>query len=323
MATRVDVIIDPDASEVSDYSSMNAADLDVFGATSNDYIGNDEEVYCSCICTSGTADTTNVILTGYITDGAHSLNIEVDPAYRYFLGFPETGNYYRLDISTNTYGLSTVVDYLTLRGIPVRIAPASNNQRGIYCAGDNNLVDGCIVTRGNGQIQQIGINFEDCSGTIVKSCLVYGLDVVNAIGMFVTGTTIDCHIHNNAFVHCEKSYQSNTSSGVSFNNNVLFGALNNDMNGVLPKSAKNNAYSIGPDPGIDSIDLSTLDVEEIFIASGDYRLIGMSPLRKAGIQLYASGITTDITGAPRQQFDKFDIGAYQFEDFSSNFFLFA
>src|SRR6056297_3955847 len=73
----VECIVDTDGT--GDYSSLNAAEADNFGATSADLVTNDEWVECDCQCTSGSVDTTAVTIDGFTTAEGNDVKIWCDP----------------------------------------------------------------------------------------------------------------------------------------------------------------------------------------------------------------------------------------------------
>src|SRR6056297_32405 len=70
-------VVDTDGT--GDYSSLNAAEADDFGAPSADLVTNDDYIECDCQCTSGSADTTKVTIDGLTTAEGNNIKIRCDP----------------------------------------------------------------------------------------------------------------------------------------------------------------------------------------------------------------------------------------------------
>ena len=183
MATLITCTVDPGGT--GDYDTLFAAIADNFGATSKALVTNDETVKCTCISTNGDADpgaTYGLILSGWSTDATHGVEIEVPEAYRPPGVFPETGPYFRIDV-TGWRGIRVESAYVTIKGLYIRVQ---------ISAAFNNYTNGCclFIKTATG-----GVRVEDAVYDIhrldVSTYPTYGFS-----GIYVEGATGSPALYN-------------------------------------------------------------------------------------------------------------------------------
>lgn len=113
-------VVDPDAGTGYDYDSLSDWEADLGGTTSGDLPADNEIAVAKCRCTGGTADGTAVSINGWATDATHYIKVWTDPAESYrHNGTYQTGNKYRIELSSIGTVLEVLEDYVKIYGIQI------------------------------------------------------------------------------------------------------------------------------------------------------------------------------------------------------------
>lgn len=149
MATTVTKVIDPDSGSGYDYDSL----FDWEAAQQGDLTGvRDEIAIAKCRCTSGTADSTLVVVDGWTTSATQYIKIWTDPSENYRHSGVWSNSKYRLAVTatTDTNLLTVSEDYTRVEGLQLWIDSSTNGitLRGLYCIAETARFKNCIV-RGN------------------------------------------------------------------------------------------------------------------------------------------------------------------------------
>lgn len=311
VATKIVIVtstVDPNGS--GDYVSLNAADTDLFGATSVDLVTNTEAVTCTCICTNGNADTTAVTISGYTTSATYNITVVVGVDYRHNCTYPASGNVYRMVVSGDPV-LAVQQANVIVDGIAIGHTTTANGQWAIYQWDlDAVVIRNCLIKKVGGTHTAVwGLGAYSMDASVVFRAynnVVLGYSTTGAGGIIVyDGSTGTAYIDNNTVCDCTVGVSRSSDTLIPTNNTVWNCAT--PFNGTM-SSALTNAYSAGSDPGSGGVDLSGYAEGDIFVGSGDYHLCTGSPCIGQGTDLSGT-FTTDIDGDTRVAWD---IGADEF-----------
>lgn len=298
-----------DTGGTGDYVSLNAADAAYFGATGTDYVSNDEYVVCSCICTTGLADTAVVGITGYTTDSDHSLTLMVPVDYRHRGIIPAGGNIYRLVVSGGAHAIyASAIESLTLNGFAIQHTPSAN---GVVVLAMFEVTDLTIINTVAGFTTGLGT-----TGNHVCFCnVINGTNyIVNNIYFRATGKNINIvgNGTGTVYLYHNTSVEGGTHGihrddvcvcDVIAKNNLCFDSTY-DYAGTFAAGTVNNVYSNHSDPGSDGLDASGFSAADIFqdADEANYLLIEDPIIGQSGINLYNDTVypvLDDILRSPR------------------------
>jgi len=298
MADLVSVLVDVDAGGGHDYTSLNAAEADNWGATSADLISEDENVECECIASSGSADTTAVDIDGLTTDATRFLKIFTDTDRHSGVW---SDSLYRLDIATGSTDAIRVSDpFVTLDGLQVSVSV--NGTYGIHVSLTNDEV------------------------STVINCIIRTTPVSNTReglrNVYGTGSGATCYWHNN-IIYGPWDYGFITSTTTYyFDNNTLHGCIDGIReaggtvvcrNNVVQDSSGSNFVGSPDSPSDYNVsddatsaggahDWTTTSVTFENEGGDDFHLDSTEDGNYEGVDL--SGIfTTDIDGDTRSDWD--------------------
>lgn len=321
--TDINITIDPDGT--GDYVSINAADLDTFGATSADFVTNQEAVYITCICTGGTADTAPVDTDGYTTNSTYTVKtITVDPSYRHSGKYPTSGNVYRHEASgTIPFWVRTLTDTV-ITGLAVKPTGTGSNIFAVHCHSSMVIFESCVVDMSNTGTGGRGITVTAQGSAIARNCKVGNVSSAGyAFNQYAdyAFTLYNCLAYNSA-----GGYHSNGSGYMSLQNCVawdcplpFYGTFyDTDYNA-------DNTYGTAPiGGGLNHIDLTGYTAAQVYTneSTEDFSLVNTSsPLYDAGLDLTASGVVVDILGDSRKAGLPFDVGPHKLDIVISNMVL--
>lgn len=119
-ATEIIKVVDPDMGSGYDYDSLSDWEADLGGTTSGNLPADNEIAVAKCRCTGGTADGTAVSINGWATDATRYIKVWTDPAESYrHNGTYQTGNKYRIELSSIGTVLEVLEDYVKIYGIQI------------------------------------------------------------------------------------------------------------------------------------------------------------------------------------------------------------
>ncbi len=312
MADLVSCLVDTDSGPGYDYSSLNAADAANFGATSADLVSEDEYVECECACSSGSADTAAVHVTGFTVDSTRYVHIFTD-TNRHNGAWDTSG--YRLVVNNNTACLRISNSYVRAVGLQLQNTyPTSDSwphrEISATTAGTTHVrIDSCVCrcTRtpntANAQILMMSQVV-----SIVVNTVVYGGYKGIHIYSDQTGHEVVCY--NNTVADCSyRGYELAPKSPwpawtlhlkncLADNNNPDF--YINTFN--LTTDYADNMSSDTSAPGGDAHHSAS----NSFAGTGDYHLDSADDAVGEGTDLSSDStypITTDIDGDTRSDWD--------------------
>ncbi len=166
---------------------------------------------------------------------------------------------------------------------------------------------------------------------IFNNIIIAPAHSVNNYGILITAygpgskLAIDNNTVVNAFDGIVNDNGGTTDYLLKLKNNLVYGGTDSDYGVTImgDDESTNNAYSIGADPGTNSVDLSSYASTTIFAdpADDDYRLKAGSPVIGQGANLSADpdlAFDNDITGTVRPQGTAWDIGASEYQNTAIN-----
>ena len=314
MATEIIKIVDPDNGAGTDYTSLNAFE----SAEERDLPTADEIATAKCRSTSGTADSTAVTFTAWVTDATRYIKVWTDPAESHrHDGKWSTGKYRLALADANVLILRE--DVIKLIGLQLESSGSgSTNQNCItFGAGlgtprievdkcifktiGNQEGTGILVATGPGgsELRVSNSVFQDFNGDTSSS------------GIRQTDGSWTSYIYNCTFYDCDTGLERGAGTMVAKNCLSNCDALNaafTDFVGTFTTS-NNNASSDGTAPGTSSRTSQTFT----FVAAGsdDFHLDSADAGAKDfGADLSADGnfsFSDDIDGDTRS--GSWDIGA--------------
>ena len=114
-------IVDPDNGVGTDYTSLSA-----WEAQNLDLVTAGDTETASCRASSGSADTTGVTISGWITDATHDVTIQQAASDAH--GGVYNTNVYRLEV-TDANALYIQESYVTLDGLQIKVTSTTTTQR--------------------------------------------------------------------------------------------------------------------------------------------------------------------------------------------------
>jgi hypothetical protein len=191
-----------------------------------------------------------------------------------------------IDASATNFGfhIRNSKGYITVSGFEIKNAQGNN----IYSATEGNIFVNNIIHGGYGMnIQYATVGVKVYNNTFYN--LGGGIEAMN----WMNPTFLE--IKNNIFTNT-------TGAAIS-----LFYDASNDNN-LFFNNESDYASSLGIGVGTHDVHANPLFVDP---ANNNYTLQTNSPAINAGVDLTASGVTTDILGRARPNVGAFDIGAYE------------
>jgi hypothetical protein len=336
-ATEVICIVDTDATQNPDYTSLAAAIAGETGAspkcvTSADLVANDEQLTIECRASSGAADTTPVTISGFTTSADCYVKIYVPPEHRH------NGKYddqkYRIEANASYVGIiDPAIAYLKINGLQGRntysgsgtgyfISKVTARPAGFL------IIENCLSSPGF-STSRGGININEVSANdyiSIKNTIIYGCTGIYCSGIHVRGgpskVVYDLEIYNCvAHGSLERRYaveveRIDTGGSVSIKNVVATGASTADFylldvsgTEAYSNNASSDSTALGDDSLINQIEADLFSDP----SAGDFSLVSNSPLIDAGIgpALDSNVPTTDIVGNPRSG-NTCSIGAFEY-----------
>jgi hypothetical protein len=311
MATEVIKVVDPDMGSGYDYDSL----YDWEAAQQGDLTGVRNEIsVAKCRCTAGTADTTQVYLSGWTCSSTQYPKIWTDPSESYrHNGTWQTGNKYRFETSNaDDYGITVYNNYFRLIGLQIRNTSGSpTNYYNVGMNGDGHgdycLVESCIL-RGTGTNSTSycgGVINWGAVGVKVINCIAYDFLSSGGIGYgFGTLSASDMYAYNCTAQNCNNGYIKDWGAGVWYLTNCIAAACTNgfDVSGgsgsVTSYCASDMSDGLSGTGDRNSQTFSFVDAgaDNFHLASNDTGALGY------GLNLYNDAnfaFQTDIDGQDR------------------------
>lgn len=309
-----------------DYTNIADWINDFYGAYDGDFVANDVNPTLECYKGdySSVGGGVNAVYGAYTygedctLDATHRLTVRTPQSERHN-GTPDTGFTiqsgagYAAVCGWNTSG------YVTFEGLEVK-ATSSNSNGGFdgSTGGNGIIIESCIVhiTAGLSSGSRAGIKLPYTS--YAQNNLVLGYGQATSYRGIATNGYRSSRYYNNIVTGFVTGVDGgDTSSGYTthFVNNIAFGNTTDWVStGAAAWNAtetKNNASGDSTDAVSEQLDYYTSDVTSadfVDSANDDYHLKSSSSLVGAGVNLYSSGVTTDIDGEPRESTGAFSIG---------------
>lgn len=298
MATVVTKTIKPGGG--GDYTTLAAC----ITARARDLVAADEQE--DWVCYSGNLGV-YTLFTGYVTDDARYIRIVADPSSRHSGAYDTTKTHIYTNandcfVSTND-SLKVVID-----GIAFRTNATSYANYCVRLSGSSTAkskVIGCVFYVPSGAT---GFKAPNSTSYVqVVNCIAYGTGTG-----FRGGEIVNCTAYGLA-TGFYRDYYTDTVK------NCLAQGCANGFNGTFSASSDYNCSDISEDaPGAHSV-TGTVQVKDS--ANKDFHLAAADTVaRGAGVNLTASGITTDIDGETRPATGAWDIGADHYVPLSEDKF---
>ena len=332
-ATEVVCIVDTDATQNPDYTSLAAAIAGETGAspkcvTSADLVANDEQLTIECRASSGAADTTPVTISGFTTSADCYVKIYVPPEHRHNGIYDDQK--YRIEANAAYAGIiDPAIAYLKINGLQGRntysgsgvgyfIRKATARPAGFLIIENCLSSPGSSTSRGGIDINEVSANdYISIKNTIIYGCT--GSDSIHVRGG-PSKVVYDLEIYNcvahGSSIYSVKVERIDTGGSVSIKNVAAIGASTADFHIIDVSGTEaysNNASSDSTAPGDDSL-INQIEADLFSDPSaGDFSLVSNSPLIDAGIgpALDSNVPTTDIVGNPRSG-NTCSIGAFEY-----------
>jgi hypothetical protein len=208
---------------------------------------------------------------------------------------------------TTSGSLNNVITYQAWPGTGTPIVDGDNNTNNGFLT---DITDYITISGFKIINTKMGVRAYISTNTKFFNNIIVNASQVGIISDFADPTNI---FYNNTVFNSFIGIGANSSNPLVTNNIVA----NSTYAGVsaLPSSANYNLvynnvtnYFGGSVPGANDVNLDPLFVNA---AGGDFSLQPTSPAINAGVDLTASGVTTDILGHSRPKAGAFDIGAYE------------
>lgn len=322
-ATKVVCIVDTDATQNPDYTSLAAAIAGETGAspkcvTSADLVTNDEQLTIECRASSGAAEvlSSQITIDGFILDADCYVDI-FSPVGHRSNGVWDDDKYV-LDSYTNevSRAIEVKIPFVRIRHLQVHKSPWGSTRGVMFSTGANNgLADGVIVKGKSMSGAGYGFDSYYCKDTIFRNCISIG----SGIGIrFIAYDgdplyAINCTVYDayDYGIYSDANYSAYAINCAVFNTSVDdFGGAglaisycaSDDGDGTNAVALNDNASGEWASAFTD-------------YANGDFSLKSGSPLIDAGIgpALDSNVPTTDIVGTSRSG-NTCDIGAFEFVD---------
>ena len=251
----------------------------------------------TAICAGSTADTTKVIVAGWITSSTYDVTIKTDESDRHD-GTWDTSKF-RSNINASahgTYNIQIATNHVTIEGLQINqnSGPVWNGNIGILAqamaAGSILTITDNIIKSGDGNCQR-GLYLND-SDTIfnVFNNIIYGFDTEGARTQDVSGFSL---VHHNTLYNNVAGLHLN-SEAPTVSNNISVGNSGADYSSTTNATMSNNVDEDGTGeitgtPTFEDVGAGT---EDFHLASGDTVAMG------AGTDLTGT-VDTDIDGDSR------------------------
>ena len=314
MATLVSSIVDTDGT--GDYTSLNAADADNFGATGSDLVANDEYVECSCIASSGSADGSETTISGYTTDSTRNITVKAGTNHKTEATWNTSK--YRLSVVSTKKCLGVGQAYTLIKSLQVDPQSDGNYScHGIARDGTGYTkftIDSCYI-RGESSTTvtdgaaMVGINAQGSGSDTVEilNCIIRNFTYTNLTGRGIDNSYATVKSYNNTIYNCDVGVLDQASPDCQ--NTIAVGCstdFQSDCNGDYNISSDSSAPGTNSLTGQSATDLFTDP------ANGDFSLKSGSNAIDAGTDLSAEMDAVDIAGTSRPQGSAWDIGAFEY-----------
>ena len=234
MATTVTKVVDPNEGTGWDYHSLS--DWEV--AQQGDLTGVRNEIaVAKCRCTGGTADTTKVFISGWITSSTQYIKVWTDPTESYrHNGTYQTGNKYRLELTSDGTdgGLTFDEPHTQIIGLQLQYTVSASNAWGIYALNISvetgtvtiakNVIKG-VVSGTPDNVRGICAEWATACSFFVYDNIVYDFKsgaTTNIVGIRQAGTysTNTSYFYNNTMQNCYTGFSNGNGNAKALNNLV-------------------------------------------------------------------------------------------------------
>lgn len=283
--TTITTVVDPDSGSGYDYDSLSDWESDLGNTTSGDLPAYNEIAIAKCRCTGGTADTETVSIEGWTCDSTHYIKIWTDPTESYrHSGKWETGNKYRMELSTETDNFHVHEDYIKIIGLQLQTTSYEREYaRGILISDTGSepispTISHCIIKKGdNGEGYCDGICVQSgAHGPVyIYNNIVYDFNETGDNGIMVDNETVsqDCFVYNNTVVNCTTGIITGRYETQDVINNILsgcttalHGSFRNSYNNATNNASLGASYS-----AVNSADNQTSKTFT-FVGAADFHL---------------------------------------------------
>ncbi len=305
--------VDPDATGAGNGNSPTDAytALTTWESTEQQDLtdGGGDTMTCTCLASSGTADTTIIGINGWTTGAANYVLVEAASGDEAVASGWDAARY-RLEI-TDSFGIQIADDYVRLKGLQIYIKYVAANNK--YCVqyvsigvANDLRIEKCRL-RGFGSQNYGGIYTADADAKVtVWNTIIHD---ASTYGIYFDGSTLDVY---NSVVYGDNSQMGiNRVAGTVTVINTAVLNTTNDFNGTMTidhcasddNDGTNNVAESGggaawPDDFVDA-------------ANGDFTLKSGSGLVGGGIDDPGSGLySDDINGDARTS--PWDVGADEY-----------
>ncbi len=324
MATLQACTVDPGGT--GDYTSLNAAEAANFGlgSTAGDFVTQNKYIECTCKCTNGNADTSNVIVSGQTTDSSHYIQIQVDSAYRHSGTFPSSGNVYRLQVANGNPAFKSFTSWIKLYDMAAQVTASADYTSAIWFKSKSCEAQRCVakLIDDSSYIYCAPFYLQNYTNAStgwhkVANCIGYGADQKSDHAAFiVSGDLVTAYIYNCTAVKSYNAvlgrYGTTVVKGVLGYGTTAGFAL--EGTAAWAAACTNNASDQNDAPGSSAIDLSGVASGDLFkdYANDDFHIVSGAAVEGVGVDLSGDSdlaVSDDIDDRERKYY--FDVGADQ------------
>lgn len=319
MPTQTTIIVDPDNGAGTDYTSLNAA---IAGEQQN-LVTNDVELTFECRNSSGSADTTAVVATGYMTDATRKVIIKSAAGYKVTSGPFDSSKYHLLPGATDTAINIIGIADIDIQDIQIKHQPGGSGVRnciivGNTTAGTVKILRNLMFPAAGSTLRCNGINIADGpsgSKVVAENNIIYDCNGNNSShGIVCTEVLQTLYAYNNTIVNCYFGIRQVSGTVIAKNNLCdcdSFNAAFYDFLGTFDSASTDNASSDTTAPGSNPETSQTFTYVDA--ANDDFHLDASD----AGAQSLGADLSSDANWPFSDDFDgdirsaPWDIGADQ------------